>query len=107
MIHIAKQLTITIAFTAVIYGLLIVGGMALVPEPSIGLGLDSPDAANTVFMTQPKYVVLNRAALADDGGRKSVILIGSSNVARGFAQSDLQSLVPNAVVHNLAVSGSN
>jgi hypothetical protein len=107
MINIAKQLGITVAFVAVLYGALILGAMALVPMPDGSSGLDSPGAADTVFMTQPKYVFLNRGALARDDGRSQVILIGSSNVARGFSRDDVQALVPDAIVHNLAVSGSN
>jgi hypothetical protein len=107
MINIAKQLSTTIAFVALIYGAVIAVGLILVPLPDTGQGLDSPAADSSVFMTQPKYVFLNRSALTRDRERRPVILIGSSNVARGFARRDLQEVVPDAVIHNLAVSGAN
>ena len=104
---IARQFAITTAFVALIYGALIAVALWLVPPPAGDRGLDSPAAPESVFMTQPKYVFLNRGDLARTGERDSVILIGSSNVARGFARPDLQALLPGAIVHNLAVSGAN
>lgn len=107
MVQIAKQLAITVMFVTVLYALLVAVSFVIAPLPDASRGLDSPAATESVFMTQPKYVFLNRAPLARDDDRDSVILIGSSNVARGFARASLQSLVPGAIVHNLAVSGSN
>ena len=68
-------------------------------------GLDSGLAASTIFMTDPKYAFLNRAALRPDAPR--VVFVGASNTAVGFKQREVQALLPNAEVDNLSVGGSN
>jgi hypothetical protein len=77
----------------------------LVPPANRGGGLDSGLAASTIFMTDPKYVFLNRAALRPDAPR--IIFVGASNTAVGFKQREVQALLPNAEVDNLSVGGSN
>jgi len=104
---ILRQLAILVGFVGALYGTWIGLALLIEPLPRQSEPLDSPSARDTVFMTQPKYVFLNRASLAVDRGRDEVILIGSSNIARGFALKELQPLVPTATIHNLAVSGSN
>lgn len=107
MLLILRQLAILAGFVGVIYGAWIAVALMIEPLPRQTEPLDSPSARDTVFMTQPKYVFLNRASLSVDRGKDEVILIGSSNIARGFALRELQPLVPSAAIHNLAVSGSN
>jgi hypothetical protein len=88
-----------------IYGALLGFSYALVPPVKGGAGLDSGHAASTLFTTEPKYVLLNRAALQPTLPR--VVVVGASNSVVGLKQRELQSLMPHAEVDNLSVGGSN
>ncbi|MGC1524043.1 MAG: hypothetical protein WA803_21065 [Steroidobacteraceae bacterium] len=88
-----------------IYGVLLGVSYGLVPPESRGGGLDSTLANNTIFMTDPKYVFLNRAAVRPDAPR--IVFVGASNTAVGFKQHEVQALLPNEEVDNLSVGGSN
>jgi hypothetical protein len=68
-------------------------------------GLDSSRAADTIFMTDPKYVFLNRAAVRPDAPR--IVFVGASNSEVGFKQREVQPLLANAEVDSLCVGGSN
>ena len=88
-----------------IYAVLLALSYALVPPANRAGGLDSSLAGGTIFMTDPKYVFLNRAALRPDAPR--IVFVGASNSAVGFKQREVQALLPNAEVDNLSVGGSN
>jgi hypothetical protein len=88
-----------------IYAVSLTVSYLLVPPANRGGGLDSGLAGSTIFMTDPKYVFLNRAALRPDAPR--IVFVGASNTAVGFKQREVQALLPNAEVDNLSVGGSN
>src|SRR5580658_869825 len=88
-----------------IYAALLGLSYLLVPPLNQAGGLDSSLAASTIFMTDPKYVFLNRAAVRPDTPR--IIFVGASNTAVGFKRREVQPLLPNVEVDNLSVGGSN
>jgi hypothetical protein len=88
-----------------IYAVLLGISYVLVPPLNQEGGLDSSLAASTIFMTDPKYVFLNRAAVRPDTPR--IIFVGASNTAVGFKRREVQPLLPNVEVDNLSVGGSN
>ena len=102
---ILRQILFVLFALGGIYAVLLAVSYLLVPPASRGGGLDSSLAASTIFMTDPKYVFLNRAALRPDAPR--IVIIGASNTAVGFKQREVQALLPNAEVDNLSVGGSN
>jgi hypothetical protein len=67
--------------------------------------LDSGAAASTLYITEPKYVFLDRASLALAHPR--TVFVGASNVVVGFRQPEIAPLLPGVEVDNLAVGGSN
>ena len=102
---ILRQILFVLIALGGIYALLLAVSYLLVPPANRGGGLDSSLAASTIFMTDPKYVFLNRAALRPDAPR--IVFVGASNTAVGFKQREVQALLPNAEVDNLSVGGSN
>jgi hypothetical protein len=88
-----------------IYSVLLALSYALVPAVNDGRGLNSSLAEDSIYITDPKYVFLNRAAVRPDANR--VVFIGASNTAVGFKQREVQQLVPSWEVDNLSVNGSN
>src|SRR5215469_6329260 len=80
--------------------------LALVPRPDQHQGLDSSLAGNTIFMTEPKYIYLNRTPLRD--ASEKIVLLGASNVNVGFNLAELRPLLPTTVsVHKLGIGGAN
>jgi hypothetical protein len=79
--------------------------LAVSPPPDRRGVVDVQTAASTIFMTEPKYVYLNRAPLRAD--RNNVILVGGSNVVAGFALADLNRLIHVDAIHNLGLGGAN
>jgi hypothetical protein len=102
---ILKQGLYLLIALAGIYAALLGLSYALVPPGNRAEGLDSALAGSTLFTTEPKYVLLNRAALRPDLPR--IVVVGASNSVVGFKQRELQSLLPDAEVDNLSVGGSN
>lgn len=102
---ILKKVAWLIAGVAAIYGVLLVASLVLLPLDREAGGLDTARSADSIYMTEPKYLFLNRSALRTDEER--LILLGASNVVFGFRPSDLQPLLPGTSVNNLGVSGSN
>jgi hypothetical protein len=88
-----------------LYALLLALSYALVPAVNGLGGLDSSQAEDSIFTTDPKYVFLNRTAVRPDASR--VVFVGASNTAVGFKQREVQRLVPSSEVDNLSVGGSN
>jgi hypothetical protein len=80
--------------------------LALTPRPPEPRWLNTAHADDTIFMTEPKYIYLNRIALRDPVDK--VVVVGASNSIRGFTRAELGSLVPpKAAVHNLSLGGAN
>jgi hypothetical protein len=102
---ILKQGLFLLIALAGIYAVLLAASHLFVRSAYREGGLDSSLAASTIFMTDPKYVFLNRAALKP--GMPRIVFVGASNTAVGFKQREVQALLPDAEVDNLAVGGSN
>ncbi len=102
---ILKQGLFVLIALGALYAILLAISYTLVPPVNRGGGLDSSLAGGTIFMTDPKYVFLNRAALRPVAPR--IVFVGASNSAVGFKQREVQPLLPKAEVDNLSVSGSN
>ncbi|HUN45176.1 MAG TPA: hypothetical protein VMU85_01590 [Stellaceae bacterium] len=102
---ILKQCLVTLGFLAGLHLAILGGTLLLYPFPVQKGGLDTASAPDTLFTTEPKYVFLDRAPLRSD--KRQLILLGASNVVAGFKLRELQPLLPDMVVHNLAIGGSN
>lgn len=102
---ILKQTFYLLAALAALYGLLLAVTLALVPRADFSQRMDTTQAGNSLYLTEPKYVFMTRSRLNTVSDK--VLLVGASNMAVGFRQSQLQQLLPQAEVHNLAVGGSN
>ena len=90
---------------ACLYGLLWAVSIAIFPPAMSDASLDTSQASHTLYMTEPRYIYLNRAPLELPGAK--VILVGASNTVVGFRQHDLAPLIRNARVDNLAIGGAN
>jgi hypothetical protein len=102
---ILKQTAWLLASVAFFYVVILGVTLLLVPMHQQQGGLETRRAPRSLYMTEPKYFFLNRAALRTDADR--LILLGASNTMSGFRLEELQPLVPNLEANNLAVSGSN
>jgi hypothetical protein len=102
---ILKQCLIVLAFFVALYAAVFAVTILIYPFPKQSGGLDTATAPRTIFTTEPKYVFLDRAPLRSEGPK--LILLGASNVVAGFKLRELQPLLPDMVVNNLAIGGSN
>src|SRR6476660_2813110 len=102
---ILKKLAWLIAGVGAIYGVLLVVSLVLFPLHRQAGVLDTARCVDTIYMTEPKYMFLNRSALRTDEDR--LVLLGASNIVLGIRPAELQPLLPNISVNNLGVSGSN
>jgi hypothetical protein len=65
-----------------------------------------PVHGNSIFLTEPQYLYLNRAPLRS--AAEKVVLLGASNLELGFDLTELRALLPaNVTVHKLALPGAN
>lgn len=89
-------------------------GLSLFLAPSREPGLDTslasnsilPLVGNSIFMTEPEYIYLNRTPLRDSSDK--IVVLGSSNVELGFNLTELRTLLPaTAIIHKLALPGAN
>lgn len=88
-----------------LYAVILALSLVLMPRSASSGRLNTGAAGATVFMTEPKYVFLNRSAVASTAPK--IILLGASNIVVGFKPAQLQPYLPGIEVHNLAVGGSN
>ena len=102
---ILRQSGLLLIALAAIYGALLAVTLVVVPRPDEAAGLDTATAGQTLFMTEPKYIYLNRRQLRSEVPQ--VVLLGASNVVVGLRQPEVASLVKGATVHNLAIGGAN
>jgi hypothetical protein len=105
MKSILKQTAWLLASVAFLYAVILGVTLVLVPMHHQEGGLATRQATRTLYMTEPKYFFLARTALRSDVDR--LVLLGASNAMAGFHLDELQPLVPDLQVNNLAVSGSN
>jgi hypothetical protein len=103
---IVKQASAILASSLILYVLILGVALAIVPRPDPRGAVDTQTVASTIFMTEPKYVYLNRAPL--DVDRTNIVLVGGSNVGTGFVLGDLNHLIrPDVAIHNLGLGGAN
>lgn len=103
---ILRQVAALLLCLALLYIGLLGLSLSLVPRPSQVRGLDASLASHTIFMTQPKYIYLNRTRLRKSSGK--IVLVGASNVNAGFNLPELRTLLPpTGSVHKLAIDGAN
>lgn len=103
---ILKQSAALIGCLFLLYAILLALTLALVPKPTQDGDLDTRSAGSTIFMTEPKYIYLNRTPLRSTSDK--IILLGASNVAAGFQLAELRPLIPASdALHNFAMSGAN
>jgi hypothetical protein len=88
-----------------LYGVLLAIAWLAAPRDAKGQSIDTARAAETLYITEPKYVFFARERLRNPAPR--VLLLGASNTMAGFKQRELQPLLPELEVHNLAVGGAN
>lgn len=105
MKYVVKHLGMLLGAIAALYGVALGVTLLLVPNPRLEGGLDTRAAGHTLFMTEPKYMFLNRQRLT--GAERKMIVVGASNAAGGFPQKTLATMIPDAVVHNLSIPGAN
>ena len=103
---IVNQARAILSCMLVLYLLILGFALALMPRPDRQGVVDTQTAAATIFMTEPKYLYLDRAPLGVD--RTNIILVGGSNVGVGFPLADLDPLLrSDAAIHNLGLGGAN
>jgi len=88
-----------------LYGALLALAWLLVQRDPSTRRIDTARAAETLYITEPKYVFMARPRL--QSAAPKVLLLGASNTMAGFKQRELQPLLPEVEVHNLAVGGAN
>lgn len=67
--------------------------------------IDTASASHTLYVTEPKYVVMSRSSLAVD--RPRVVFVGASNTVVGFKQPQVAAALPELEVDSLGVGGAN
>ena len=105
MTALLRQAGLLLTALAASYGAILLLTLLLVPRPDEAAGLDSATAGQSLFMTEPKYIFLNRRQLRSEAPQ--VVLLGASNVVVGLRQPEVASLIKGAMVHNLAIGGAN
>jgi hypothetical protein len=102
---IVKQLVYLLASVVGVYLVILAIVLVAFPDEDSDGPMNSARAPSTYFVTEPKYVVLNRRSLATD--RPRVIFVGASNTVVGFRQRQVAALLPGVEVDNLGVGGAN
>ena len=88
-----------------LYGVLLALAWLLVPRQPASQRIDTAHAAETLYITEPKYVFFARERLRSVAPK--LLLLGASNTMAGLKQRELEPLLPELEVHNLAVGGGN
>jgi hypothetical protein len=103
---ILRQLGRIMVSVGILYGLILCMTLVLAPSLDVNAVIDSSTAGETIFVTEPKYIYLNRGPLTID--RRNVVLLGGSNVNTGFVVSELNRILGRGIaVHNLGLGGAN
>lgn len=102
---ILTQLARLAAALLLLYGALLALAWLVVPREPPSRRIDTARAAETLYITEPKYVFFARERLRN--AEPKVLLLGASNTMAGFKQRELQPLLPDVQVHNLAIGGAN
>jgi hypothetical protein len=103
--YILRQAGLTTLSFAVLYGFVLGLTFIFVPDPPEDGSLDTWTAGDTLYLSSPKYAMLQRHVLATP--ERKVLLVGASNVGVGFGQAQVQAHVPCAKVSSLALGSEN
>jgi len=93
------------AAVAALYAVLLALALLAVPRADQTAPLDTGRASASLYLTEPKYVFMERGRLATPGPK--LLVLGASNSLVGFKRAELAPLLPDREVHNLSVGGSN
>lgn len=91
--------------TCIALYLLLLAASYLIYPPLTDGAIDTAQAPNTLYATEPKYLLFNIHVLSAPKPR--VVLIGSSNVREGLRPKQLQRLLGNVEIDNLAIGAAN
>ncbi|MCQ9207315.1 MAG: hypothetical protein NG740_05515 [Omnitrophica bacterium] len=105
MRHILRETLFLVWFLAAWYILALVVSYALYPDYKSDI-IDTKESDKTIFQTSERYIIFALPKILSSP-KKKIFFIGASNVRDGFRPKELQSVLPEYEVHNLAVSGSN
>lgn len=97
-----KQLALMFFSFAAMYAALFAASMVFTPDPKV---MDTLYSRDTIYATDPKYVVMGRHIFRDRKDR--VYLLGASNTAHGLRPDIIQKRIPGYEVNSLSVMGSN
>jgi hypothetical protein len=100
-----RQLSLLLISLGALYALLLLVSLPFgsgLEQPTV---IDSGLAGTSIYMTEPKYVFLDRMALRTDKPR--VILLGASNVLVGLKPREMQPLMPATEIDNMSIGGAN
>lgn len=105
MKYILRQAALTLLSFVFLYLVIAAVSFMVLPWASNDGSIYAEAAANTLYMTSPKYVFLGRSVL--DNPDRKVILVGASNTGNGFRPPIIQPLVGCAKISNLGIGGAN
>jgi hypothetical protein len=103
--YILRQAGLTVLCFAVLYGFVLGLTFIVAPDPPENGSLDTWAAGDTLYLSSPKYAMLQRYVL--DTPERKILLVGASNVGVGFRQTQAQAHVPCAKVSSLALGSEN
>lgn len=102
---VVAQLARLLLALSMLYGGVLVLCALLAPAAASSAPIDTARAAESPYLTEPKYVFFGRSRL--DSERPKLLLLGASNTMAGFKQREVGPLLPNYEVHNIAIGGAN
>lgn len=102
LVQLARLGAAVIALYAVALG---VSLLAFPPSTDDASPVDVARASSSLYLTEPKYVFMERTRL--NTTTEKLLVLGASNALVGFKRAELQPLTPELGVHNISVGGSN
>ena len=105
MKYILRQAGLTALSFAALYGIVLGLSFILFPDPPAASSLDTWAAGDTIYLSSPKDLMLQRYLL--DTPERKVLLVGASNVGVGFREAQVQAHMNCAKVSSLALGDEN
>ena len=102
---ILRQAAYTLASFALLYAAVLAITLIVAPDREQPGRLNAWAAANTIYLTSPKYVFLRRDIL--NVPDRKVIMVGASNTGVGLKPDQVQPGVACAKVSNIAIGSAN
>ena len=104
MKHIIKQLCYLAIFTSLTYLILLGTSYIFYPPLPQNLPMDTLNSKETIWSIDRRYVLFNPPDVQSES-KKQLVFLGSSNVKEGFRPQDIEALLPEYTVHNIAFGG--